>query len=246
MPHTEIDTPVRTVTDPEAERQILVARIYEWATQHHELRKAERMIIGAGLGGYVPSGPRAYTVDLSALRDALPEHARLEMEDGETGSYYVVEKIESLVREHLDAFARKVDDGSVTAQIEQSQPEQIDVAAVLDTWGDIDAPYPQAGNAEIDELRRRTVQAMFKFAVVHGNYCSDLESCFRDIGLESFIPPRSTTVTVELPESFTVEFDLALNRAGETQRSVYQEALAGAIARKLLDSDIQTPQEVTD
>ncbi len=228
----------RAVTDIRTERQIIVARALTWASDDNDTehrRKVEATLRAMGLDEFLPPDEQQYTFSLTEFRSLLPDTVEITSEGVIPDTEDFAEKVDNILKGYAEDFTRKIEQGDVEIPPAVTSGSHVDIAAVVQEWGDFDSPYPPAGSEEVENFRRRAITT----ALQHGeelDYCSTLEHAIRCIGLADYLPPSTQKITIPIPTDLTyVTFEVELTRAGEPRPHRHKRALADALA-DLLDN----------
>ncbi|MCC3317957.1 MULTISPECIES: hypothetical protein [Nocardia] len=241
------ETTTPAVPDLDTEKQILVARIHKWAHRRGYEDRAEIVLNDIGLGSMLPGGPQPYTLDLSALRDAIPTELDLQLRDHQRGPGSLAVRVESFISDQLTSFNNKLYRSELTAKEVAEQSASVDVTAVLDEWGATTSPYPPAGTEEIEQFRHRTIKAVLKVGNDRG-YCGVLEDAIQEIGLMDYLPAREKDMDIEIPADLgRISVTLELDRLGQMTRSEFIRTVALEISNRIADkADLLPPDLISD
>ncbi|MEV0297077.1 hypothetical protein [Nocardia sp. NPDC050710] len=232
-----IDTEVKTVNDVETEKKVFVARIVGWR-DYPLYYQAEASLRAAGLGDYIPTTRRPFTVALDELLTSIAASTEITVDahDDIPDRYDVARAIRYHVQAKVDEFLTAIKNGLVVAEPVTRESVVVDVDAVTAEWGGSDTPYPKAGSDAVEAFRHSTIRAILQHGEDKG-YCPTLEVAITELGLEAYLPPKTKTIIIPIPGYGEATATINLTRAGDVPPSETHRIATAHILAELEQRD---------
>lgn len=240
-------TTEKTVNDIETEKTIIVSRFLANAEALHLHGPTRRTLDAIGLGDYLPSVDKPFSVDLSQLVGNLPQKATIKAIPNGNGipdRSELIRMVRLLVEEQTDKFVELFYKDEVSVEPIQAETKAVDPDAVNDEWGSYTSPYPKAGSDEVEQFRRELITAALEYGIAN-RLCEDLENSIRRVGLGEYLPPSKVELTYEIPGFDPITVTTNLTRSGKRDELELDGRLGDAIIEQLRNRGELTPVVAT-